>query len=308
MEIINTIIPIFAVIFLGALARLRGMIPDSFLKPANQLTYYLAIPAMIFNAIAKSDFHSQFDTRLLLGTVIPLLLVFILFWLAVMVLGIERRYRGTLIESAIHGNIGYIGLAVVFYYMGTEALATAGILAGFVMLTHNSLAVIALQANSVERGGSRVRFDVLIKIGRNPIILTAAAAILFSLSGFQLPVIIDRTLGIIGNLALPLALLLIGGSLSFHIRPRVLILAALVCLVKLILLPGLGLWLYLELGMSVRDLLPGLIILATPVATVSYVMATEMKGDPKLAVNVISISTAVSAVTILFWLSLADAL
>jgi predicted permease len=51
--------------------------------------------------------------------------------------------------------------------------------------------------------------------------------------------------------------------------------------------------------------LPGLILLASPTATISYVMAKEMKGDADFAVAAISISTLLSAVTFTAWLNIA---
>jgi hypothetical protein len=62
--------------------------------------------------------------------------------------------------------------------------------------------------------------------------------------------------------------------------------------------------LYLLFKMSALDYLPGLILLATPTATVAYVMAKEMQGDTAFAVATISASTLLSAVTFTFWLSL----
>lgn len=304
METIPTIAPIFVVIALGLLAKKKGYIPPSFVGPANRLTYYLAIPALVFQAIAKSDFYSKFDSRLLMATLLPLLIVFAGFWIVFLILGVSPRSRGTLIESTIHGNIGYIALAIVFYYLGSEALATAGILAGFVMLTHNSLAVIVLQVHSGTQGTKHGIRHIFVKIIGNPIILTAIVSILFSLTRLRIPVVLDRTLSIIGNLALPLALLLIGASLSFRMQFRQLFLVLLACLAKLVVLPGIGLWFYLTFQLPPQLYLPGLILLSAPVATVSYILSSEMNGDPALAVTIISISTALSALSIAFWLAL----
>ncbi|MGA6925052.1 MAG: AEC family transporter [Desulfosarcina sp.] len=49
-HILSTIIPIFSLVILGAIARKRGFLPAAFLEPANRLVYYLAIPAMIFRS------------------------------------------------------------------------------------------------------------------------------------------------------------------------------------------------------------------------------------------------------------------
>ena len=44
-------------------------------------------------------------------------------------------------------------------------------------------------------------------------------------------------------------------------------------------------------------ILAGIILLAAPPATVTYVMATELGGDPELAATSISILTLLSALT-----------
>jgi len=304
VEIVITIVPIFAVILVGLLARQKGIMPQAFLQSANRLTYYAAIPAMMLRAIARSDFNKQFDVNLLLGTIIPLVVVYIVAWIVTIIVKIDRRSRGTLIESTMHGNIGYIGFAVVFYFLGSDALAQAGILGGFMMLVHNVLAVIVLQYYSGKPSTPGGIGQTIKKVLGNPIILTAMFGILLSVLKIPLPVIIDRTLGIIGNLALPLALLVIGASLSLQMQTRHLLVMIMASCSKLILLPAVGYWLYLFFDLPRDVYLPGLILLASPVATVVYILASEMRGDPKLAVNVISISTALSAITISLWLGI----
>ncbi|MFH2131623.1 MAG: AEC family transporter [bacterium] len=304
MEIFKTIIPIFLVISIGLLARKRGMIPDAFRGPANQITYLFAIPAMMFRAIAKSDFRGQFEFELLLGTLLPIVIVFAISWLFYRGIGVERKQTGTIVDGSIHGNIGYIGFAVVFYYLGADALARAAILSAFIMLLHNSLAIIVLQVNA-DRHGSRLEWGhVGMKIAGNPIILTAVIGIVFSVFQIPIPEIIDRTLGIISSMALPLALLVIGASLDFHLKTQHLIYILTACLFKLILMPAIGLWLYKNSGLSVELFLPGLILLMMPVAALVFILASELDGDTRLAANLISVSTALSALTIPIWLAL----
>jgi predicted permease len=110
-------------------------------------------------------------------------------------------------------------------------------------------------------------------------------------------------IGYIG-LALPLALLIIGASLSFDmVRSR--LKAVLSCgLLKLILLPGIGFALYRLFNVMPEAYLPGIILLGSPTATVTYVMAREMQGDSEFAVATISLNTLLSAATYTIWLSI----
>lgn len=107
----------------------------------------------------------------------------------------------------------------------------------------------------------------------------------------------------LGQLAPPAALLLIGASLSFKtIRSKK---VAILCAssVKLILLPALGLVAFTVLGIAPTDYLPGLILLSTPTATIAYILARQMKSDQDIAVGMISVTTLLSALTISAWLS-----
>ncbi len=305
MNIIPTIIPIFAVIILGWFARWKGFIPPDFLAPANRLVYYLAIPAMIFHSISKASLKTQFDSTVLAVTLLAVIAVFAIAWGLGLVRRIERKQLGTFMQCSFHGNLGYIGLAVAYYYLGSEGLARASIIAGFIMILQNFLAVVALQLHAENMELKKNIWEVVLRILGNPVIVSALAGILYSLTGLRLPLVLDRSLAILSGLALPMALLIIGASLSFEVMqlqlPRVLSTSVM----KLILLPGLGLIFYRSCNLALQDYLPGLILLAAPSATLTYVMAKEMNGDTDFAVAAISISTMLSAITFSIWLTLA---
>lgn len=304
MQILNTIIPIFMIIFLGLFAKRKGFIPPEFLGPANRLVYYLAIPAMIFRAISKASLKAQFDIGVLVIALLSVVAVFLIAW----GLGLLGRFRqgslATFVQNSMHGNLGYIGLAVAYYYLGNDGLVRASILTGFLVILQNFLAVFILQLYAGESRPDRHLRIVFFKIAGNPIILAALLGILFSLFEIQVPLVLARGLDILSSMALPTALLIIGASLSFDLMRSKLFAVLTTGFVKLILLPAVGFALYSIVGTPAADYLPGLILLASPTATVSYVMAREMQGDTDFAVAAISTSTLLSAVTFSIWLKL----
>jgi predicted permease len=204
----------------------------------------------------------------------------------------------------VHGNLGYIGLAVAFYALGPEGLARAGLIAGFLMILQNLLAVVALQVHG-RTGRGRIP-SVLGKVFANPVIVAAAAGIACSLTGLSIPRVIDRSLNILGDLALPMALLIIGASLSFERMRHRPLEAVSAAVFKLGLLPAAAFVLFELLQIPPRDALPALILLAAPTATVSYVMSREMGGDASYAGVAISVSTLLSSGTYVLWLHLAS--
>lgn len=302
MSTIQTIVPIFAIIFLGVLARQKGFITKPFLEPANRLVYYLAIPAMIFRAIGRSSLSSELNPIVVIATLLCLPTLFVLAW------GLNRILRntggrsGTFIQCAFHGNLGYIGLAVSYYYLGDAGLVKASIIAGMIMIVQNFLGVLALQLFADhQRQGSRVK-EFVGRVLINPVIISALLGILYAASGWPIPVILDRSLTILSGLALPMALLLIGASLSFSLVKTQLSNALASSLAKLIILPALGFSVYRYLGLSSHDYMPALILLAAPSATLTYVFAREMHGDAELAVAAVSVGTILSGITYAAWI------
>ncbi len=305
MHIVNTIIPIFVLIVLGWLAGQRGFLPATFMGPANRLVFYLAIPAMIFRAISKTDFHAEFDPLVVIGTLSAIIIVFALAWGICFLVHFDRGGRGTFIQSAFHGNLGYVGFAVAFYFLGAQGLARASIIASFVILLQNPLAVFVLQLFSV-KGRSHLQHigSLCLTVITNPVIISGTAGMLFSIFAIPVPLVIGRSLDILSSLALPLALLTIGGSISFSFMRARMGVILLACLLKLMVLPTIGLVIFNLLGLATESYLPGIILLSTPTATVTYVMAREMKGDPDFANAAISFCTILSAGTFIFWLAL----
>ncbi|MBF0303139.1 MAG: AEC family transporter [Desulfamplus sp.] len=307
MRIVATIIPIFMIIFIGWFIKKRDFMPPAFLMPANKIVYYIAIPAMIFSAVAKASFHDEFNIKILLITFASLFFVAISAWLITAFSGIPENVKGTFIQSSFHGNFGYIGLAVVFYYLGDSGFANASIFAGFIMILQNILAVAVLQCYSGKGNNKRKRDTLksnLKAIVRHPIILSAIVGIIFSLSEIQLPMILDRTLSILSGMALPLALLLIGATISFNVIRSYILQIVEISVFKLILMPAVGVLLFRLFSIPSSEYLPALILLASPTATMVYVMAQEMDGEPDFAVGALSACTMLSAVSFTIWLNI----
>lgn len=93
--------------------------------------------------------------------------------------------------------------------------------------------------------------------------------------------------------------------MSFELMQLPMVSVLTIGLMKLILLPGLGLILFRLGGLALQDFLPGHILMASPTATITYGMAKEMHGDTDFAVAAISISTMLSAITFTVWLNIA---
>jgi predicted permease len=136
------------------------------------------------------------------------------------------------------------------------------------------------------------------------VIISALAGVGLSLSGLVLPGFLDRTLLMLGNLGLPLALLIIGATLAeTPLKSGLVRLSGLACL-KLLVAPGLGLVLLLLWPAPFLPAQAALILLCAPTATVTVILAWQMGGDPALASSAVSFTHALSPLAYYLWLYL----
>src|SRR5690606_23410141 len=132
----------------------------------------------------------------------------------------------------------------------------------------------------------------------NPLILAAAAAIPFSLFQIRLPQMILTSIDHLSSLTLPLALIGIGGSLSFRGVREDLRLAFSAALLKIVLLPILVIAAAVHCGFRGPELGVLFFFFASPTAIASYAMAEAMGSNGRLAGNIILLTTMGSIFTI----------
>lgn len=309
MNIVLTISPIFLVVLLGIFARRWDFLPQEFVGPANRLAMNLAIPALLFRAVYKAPM----DLSLQLAPILAGMGVIIATSLAAVFVsrflldpaGERPGTRATWIQCTYHGNLGFMGLATVFYSQGQAGLAVAGLLVAFMNLTHNLISVLVLSRLGSKAGSKGSSWRGFLA---NPIILSTAGGILAGALGLPLPQFLDRTLSILAGMGLPLALLIIGATLDLgNIRVAWRPLAGLTAF-KLFLMPAAGLGLMLLLGQAGLAAAAVVVLLAQPCGTLVAVMAGEMGGDGQLGAAAVSLTTALSLFTLTLWLFIVHAL
>lgn len=318
LPIVITILPIFFVVLAGWFMRRYGLITNGFLPTANKLVFYFSFPLMIFHSISQYSFFEQFQP-LVVGIVIGcIVFTAILVLIGVAFSNMPRNRRGSFIQCSVHGNQANVGLAVCFYYLTAAGFATGSIIMGFTVVTQNIISTYVLSyygINKCEIGHSNVNPDgtashtnmaklIAKKLVTNPMIIATVLGILVSILGIHMPKIATNFLDIVSKLALPLALLIVGASLSFKFLQDKILTISVSVFIKLFFLPGLCFVLFNLFGITHDDYLPALIMMAVPTATVSYVMASQMNGDPEFTAAAVSTSTVLSMVSFIFWLTI----
>ena len=309
MDILQAVLPVFLVIAIGAAGRRFRFIGEGFIDTANALVYYLLLPALLFYKIGTSNFRESFNAPLVLGGYAATVATFFLATLISRRIGITPAEQGVFVQGSFRANLAYVGLPIVFSVVGDAGLRKAGILLGFMVPLLNALAVVALMlphGGDGGRQGNVVR--VLRQLATNPLILSSFSGIAWSGLALPVPRLIGNTLEILSSATLPLSLLCLGGSFSFERARSGFRSAALAASMKILVLTAAAVVAYRWLGLSGEDLRVGGIMMGCPTAVVTYVMASQLKGDTDLAGSIVVVSTAASVFTITGWLFLIRAM
>lgn len=299
MQILNTLAPVFLLVAIGAGLQAWKFVSPGFLKEANRLTYWLGLPALLFSQLATSFQHGGGGGRMLGAMLAVTVLAIFAGYGVAWLLKVPGPAVGTFVQGGFRGNLAFVGLPVVFSLPDTPLLGgmtarTAAVLTvAPMMVAYNIGGVVVLLLSQHRLGWSMVR-PFVKQLATTPPLLATAAGIAFAAFGWPLPAFADKALSALGEMALPLGLLGVGGSLV-TVRlgahwPRPLASA----LVKTVLSPLIGWGVARAMGLGATELKLLLLLLACPTAVVSYTMAVELKGDESLAASVIALSVLTS--------------
>jgi predicted permease len=152
--------------------------------------------------------------------------------------------------------------------------------------------VLLARGSSGKRQGP---WRIISNAAKNPLIVGAVLGLPLMLMDIRLPYILSETLHYVANIATPLGLLSIGGSLNLADATARLKPALYASVIKVVLLPLAAVSLSVILGYKGPELLVLLVMTASPAAISSYAMAIEMGGDGPTASNILIITTFSSA-------------
>jgi predicted permease len=306
MQILNVLGPVFLLIAIGAVLQRTGFVSPNFLKEANRVTYWLGLPALLFSQLAGS-FHDVGGARLMLGGMLAATgLVVLAGYAAVGLLRVPGAAAGTFVQGGFRGNLAFVGLPIVYSLPDTPlawgvSTRTAAILTLAPMLVVYNVAGVVVLLVSQHTIGWRMVKPLLKQLATTPPLLATVAGLGFALAGWTLPSAVDKTLGALGEMALPLGLLGVGGALVTVKLGGNWRLPLSCALVKTLVSPALGWAVGRWLGLGGQELKIVMIFMAAPTAVITYTMALELKGDAALASGtiVLSVLTSLAALAVI---------
>ncbi len=301
--ILNTLTPVFLLIAIGVVLQRSGFVSEGFLREANRLTYWLGLPALLFSQLVSAMHGTSAAQAILMAQLTATGVVIGLAYLAAVLLRVPGSGAGTFVQAGFRGNLAFVGLPIIYAMPdatlpGGMSIRTAAVLTVAPMMVVYNVAGVVVLLLSQHPIHVRMIPPFVKQLATTPPLLAALAGLVFVLMDWTLPASLDKTFNALGEMALPLGLLGVGGSIvtvKFGRNWHVPLAAA---LVKTALSPLIGWLVGRWFGLDPLALKMVMIFMATPSAVVSYTMALEMKGDGGLASGAIVMSVLTSVVTL----------
>ncbi len=206
--------------------------------------------------------------------------------------GVSYELGAAVAMTSVWGNVGNAGLAIVAFALGDDALPVAGVLMVTINLTSLVLGVGMASARTSTIGAAVLRGLTA------PMSLAGAVAVLVNLSGMDIPLLTERSLGLLADALIPVMLLTLGLQLVSSGRPSWSNDLSVTLVAKLAVAPAAawaaGRWLGLE-----GDALDAVVIQsAMPPAVFCAVVAAENDLVPERVTAAVVLATVASALTL----------
>ena len=285
------VLTLFLLIAVGALCAKSRLMDDKAAKAMANLVLYIATPAVIIKSCIR-----PFDAALLWGflTVMAVAAVnhLVLILIARLAFRDPQEGRRQVLRCAtVFSNAGYMAIPLQQAILGDDGVFYC---AAYIIIFNVFLWTYGL----MEMSGQR-RLSVK-QILLNPGIIGVAVGLV--LFGFSVPVptLLQDGIGHLAALNTPIPMIIIGYYLAkSHLLTALKDGKGWLCIaLRLVGVPLLALGGLLVCGVRGDVLTACMICIATPVATACTMFATRFDRDTILSVNLVSLSTVLSVVTI----------
>lgn len=210
---VDATFPIFLVMVIGYILKQIGMLNDNFVTVANRFNFKVTLPFMLFRDISGVDIRAVFDIRYVLFCALVSTACFWIIWGGVKLFLKDQSMRGAFVQASFRSSAAVMGLAFIQNMYGSSAMGPLMIVSAVPLYNIFSVIVLTFEgAHSGEVDPKQKVKDACINIAKNPIILGILAGLVVGLLGIDFPVIVDKTVNSVAQMATPLALITIGAG------------------------------------------------------------------------------------------------
>lgn len=308
LSILSIVLPIFALTLAGWLTRRVGIFSPQSTTELNRFVVYLALPALLFDIVAKANFAQLWQPGFVAVFAIGTFLFFVLTVAVSRLMGRPIGNAAILGLNSSYSNTAFLGFPLLLATLGPASQTLTLIATINTVCVLFALAIVLIEFGNQKGGNPAV---IALRVGqalfRNPLVLAPLAGAVVMASGLGIAAPLDAFLKLLGSAASPCALVCLG---MFLAEPRdkgegspgeTVVLVTLKLFVYPALTLALALWVF-PLPVPLRN--AAVLLAALPTGTGPFMLAEFHRREGALTAKVILASTVLSVGTVTLLLSL----
>jgi malonate transporter and related proteins len=311
MGLIQTIIVVFGVIAIAYAAAHFKLLDERVGDGLSDFVFVIAAPLLLFRTMVTADFHGTAPWSLWTAYFIGVIVAWAASDLAIkLFFGRDNRAGVVAGVSGAFSNLVFLGMPLMLGVFGQNGFAILSLIVAVhmpvMMAASITLHELAMRRDGVFKGESHwiaVIGSFFNSLLRNPFVLGILAGWIWRLLGLRMPDAADALIETLSGVAGPVALFAMGmGLKKFGISGNIAA-ALLMSAVKLVLMPAVVLGAAWLIGLPPFTAKIAVVASALPAGVNSYLIATRFGTGQALASNSMVMATALSALTLTFWIS-----
>jgi malonate transporter len=302
----DALVPIFAGLFLGYIAGLRGAMDNKNVQTFITFVMSFAIPSSMFLSIVST---SRASLREQVPTALVMLIAYAVLYAGSYSWARYEAHLGASDSSVVALTIAFPNSAAVGFpllasvFGPRSAVAVAMSLAiGSISISPITLAVLEASPDNSGGGTSLSRFiNSMVHSFKRPVVWAPLLGLAGSLAGFNLPSFADRSLAVMGSAAGGSALVLTGLVVSaqrFEIGGNTLV----AVLLKNALQPAVALGFAMLIHLSIDQMRYVTLINAIPCGFFGVVFGKNFNSNPNVASSGLIASYVIGVGTLAAWI------
>ena len=215
LDVLRVTFPFFALVLCGYLAARRRLLPLEAIPGLNGFVLFFALPCMLFRFGSGTPIAQLLDASVFL-TYLLCAMVMVTYAL-LMSLNARIRWKDASLGALVAAfpNTGFMGVPLLVALLGQAAAGPAIVTILVDMVVTTSLCLALAELDAADEHGSAVALrKALWGMLKNPMPWAISLGAIFSWQNLALIGPVDRTVGLLGDAASPVALFTIGAVLA----------------------------------------------------------------------------------------------
>lgn len=290
---------LFIIMMIGYLCRRIGLFGAEASKILSGIVVNVANPALILSStINKESVIEGKELAITMGLAVSFYLVLlVLAEIIPRILRVKKIDGGVYKVMTVFSNIGFMGFPLLTAMYGSESLLYASLFLipyNVLIYTYGVGALSKKEENS-KQSSKAIPWNKIFNIG----VIACLITIILYFTRISVPKVIEDVANTLGNLTAPLSMIVIGDAMS-QMKIKELLADKKLMLftgIKLLVIPIIGLFIVKQLGLN--PMLTGvcLVMLSTPVGSMTAMLAQQYDGNYELASKGVALTTLLSVIT-----------